>query len=98
MRHVKGETAYINPFYGAHEYTFKSPTKDRVYVKILKFVNEHPKCTRAEIQKGVWGKVVRGNCSTTFAHMLWRDLIDYDKNFCYVIRRKGKSILNKLDK
>lgn len=102
MRHVVREGCPNRPYvgfcYGSHAYKFNCPTKDRVYVKILRFVEAHPKCTRDEIQKAVWGAARRGLNSTTFAHMLYNDLIDYDKNFRYVIRRKGKDILKQVSK
>lgn len=102
MRHVvtpgRENVAYVSPFYGSYCYTFKNPTKDRVYVKVLKFIDEHPKCKRTDIQNAIWGSARRGLHSTTFAHMLYHDLIDYDKQFRYVIRRKGKNILKKVNK
>ena len=102
MRHVKAESyGYIDgPFNRpcVMSYTFKNPTKDRVYVKVLKFVEKHPKCKRSDIQKGVWGESRPGLNSTLFSQMLYADLIDYNAKFEYVVRRKGKSILKKVNK
>ena len=80
-----------------HTYNFSSPTKDRVYVKVLKFVEKHPGCKRSDIQFGVWGNHKKSN-STLFAQMLYHDILDYNSKFEYKITRKGKSLLRKVDK
>lgn len=105
MRHVNMPNHLSNrPYEGAwgyHSYNFSSPTKDRVYVKVLRFVEEHPKCSRREIIDGVWDRKFntngRSSNSTLFAHLLYADLIDYDSGFKYRITRKGKSLLKKVD-
>lgn len=99
MRHVKAETYNYKdgpsnrPF--GNGYKFTKPTAERSYVKVLKFVESHPKCKRRDIQIGVWGKDSHSN-SDLFAQMLYADLIDYNDRFEYVIRRKGKAILKKI--
>ena len=102
MRHVKIPNYIDNhPYQGAwdyHTYNFSSPTKDRVYVKVLKFVESHPKCHRKDIQRGVWGKSKSGLCSTLFAQMLYHDILDYNSKFEYKVTRKGKSLLKKVDR
>ena len=90
--------AYVSPWNGSYAYKFNCPTKDRVYVKVLGFVASHPKCTRKEIQIGVWGDARPGLNSTTFAHMIAHGLIGYDKSFRYTISRNGKDILRKVNK
>lgn len=101
MRHVKASTYnYIdgaaNRPYG-NEYKFTNPTPTSSYVRVLKFIDEHPRCKRREIQRGVWGNDKHSN-SDVFAQMLYADLIDYNEKFEYVVRRKGKSILKKVSK
>lgn len=102
MRHVKAESyGWIE---GARncpvqcEYTFKNPTPNRVYVKVLRFVESHPGCKRKDIRKAIWGKDAgRGQCSTTFANMLYHDILDYNERFEYKVTRKGRNILKKVD-
>ena len=81
MRHVTVPNYTVNrPYdggFGYHTYNFTSPTKDRVYVKVLKFVESHPKCKRRDIQFGVWGNHNKSN-STLFAQMLYHDILDYN--------------------
>ena len=88
------EKPYISSWDGRY-YTFGNPTSDRVYVKVLMFVESHPKCKRADIQFGVWGNHNKSN-STLFAQMLYADILDYNKNFEYRVTRKGKNILKKV--
>jgi len=100
MRHVKIPNHPNRPYEGAwgyHTYNFTSPTKDRVYVRVLKFVETHPKCRRSDIQFGVWGNHNKSN-STLFAQMLYHDILDYNRNFEYRITRKGRSILKKVER
>jgi hypothetical protein len=35
----------------------------------------------------------RGQISSLFSCMLFDDLIDYDRTYCYVITEKGKTLL-----
>ena len=91
---IRKKRPYLNPF-DPRAYTFKNPTKDRSYVKVLRFVDEHPRCSRRDIQHGVWRNHKRSN-STLFSQMLYAGLIGYNKDFEYRITRKGKGILNKV--
>lgn len=101
MRHVvtpnRKNIPYDGGCWGYHSYNFSTPTKDRVYVKVLKFVESHPKCKRADIQFGVWGNHNRSN-STLFAQMLYHDILDYNERFEYKVTRKGKALLRKVMK
>lgn len=86
-------------------YTYTRPTMKCWYVKILQYVYDHPNCTRHEILSGIfpsWFKTVddakkwgRGYASTTFANMLFDDLIDYDKKYRYTIRDNGIEVLKR---
>ena len=103
MRHVKAERYYwIDEAHNRPdqcEYTFKRPAPNRVYVRILRFVESHPKCKRRDIREAIWGKDAgRGQCSTTFANMLYRDILDYNERFEYTVTKKGKDILLAVDK
>ena len=102
MRHVVSKNRKNVPYegcWGYHSYNFTSPTKDRVYVKVLRFVESHPGCKRKDIREAIWGKAAgRGQCSTTFAQMLYHDILDYNQRFEYKITRKGKAILKKVGK
>lgn len=101
MRHVKIPNYTVDhPYQGAwdyHTYNFSSPTKDRVYVKVLRFVEKQPGCKRSDIQFGVWGNHKKSN-STLFAQMLYHDILDYNSKFEYKVTRKGKNLLRKVDK
>lgn len=101
MRHVTIPNYTVDhPYQGCwdyHTYNFSSPTKDRVYVKVLKFVEKHPGCKRSDIQFGVWGNHKKSN-STLFAQMLYHDILDYNSKFEYMVTRKGKDILKKVAK
>ena len=100
MRHVTIPNYTENHPYqgcwGYHTYNFSSPTKDRVYVKVLKFVESHPGCKRSDIQFGVWGNHNKSN-STLFAQMLYHDILDYNSKFEYKVTRKGKNLLKKVN-
>lgn len=101
MRHVTIPNYTVDhPYQGCwdyHTYNFSSPTKDRVYVKVLKFVEKHPGCKRSDIQFGVWGNHKKSN-STLFAQMLYHDILDYNSKFEYMVTRKGKGILKRVMK
>ena len=105
MRHVNIPNYIDNhPYQGSslgccpyHTYNFSSPTKDRVYVKVLRFVEKHPGCKRSDIQFGVWGNHKKSN-STLFAQMLYHDILDYNEKFEYRVTRKGKNILRRVMK
>lgn len=100
MRHVvtqyRDNVPYVSNWDGKH-YTFKNSTPNRVYVKVLKFVESHPRCKRSDIQFGVWGNHNKSN-STLFAQMLYHDILDYNGKFEYKVTRKGKAILKRVEK
>jgi len=100
MRHVVTKNRENVPYqgcWGYHSYNFTCPTKDRIYVKVLRFVESHPRCKRSDIQFGVWGNHNKSN-STLFAQMLYHDILDYNRKFEYKVTRKGKNLLRKLGK
>ena len=100
MRHVNAiSRAYAEPGNKPCqiEYTFKCPTPNRRYVQILQFVAEHPGCKRTDILKGVF-HTKRRTCPTTFANMLYADILDYNERFEYKVTRKGKALLRKVMK
>lgn len=81
------------------QYTFKHPTPNRSYVKVLRFVESHPGCKRKDIQRAIWGREFScGSNSTLFANMLYADILDYNSKFEYRVTRKGKNILRKVAK
>ena len=90
------EKPYINNWNGRY-YTFGNPNPNRVYVKVLMFVESHPGCKRSDIQFGVWGKHNKSN-STLFSQMLYADILDYNEKYEYKVTRKGKAILRKVEK
>ena len=94
--HKERRMPYCNPF-DPRMYTFKNPTNGRIYVKVLRFVESHPKCSRRDIQFGVWGNHNKSN-STLFAQMLYHDILDYNGKFEYKVTRKGKNLLRKVGK
>ena len=100
MRHVVTKNRKNVPYqgcWGYHSYNFTCPTKDRIYVKVLSFVESHPRCKRSDIQFGVWGNHKKSN-STLFAQMLYHDILDYNGKFEYKVTRKGKNLLKKVGK
>ena len=101
MRHVKTLSCsnYIKPECRPCDegYKFNSPTPNRVYVKVLKFVEANPGCKRRDIINAIYGKgYSRGHCSLMFSHMLYADILDYNAKYEYRVTRKGKSILRKV--
>jgi len=101
MRHVVSKNRENVPYqgcWGYHSYNFTCPTKDRIYVKVLRFVESHPGCSRKDILNGVWGKTNKGSNSTLFAQMLYHDILDYNGKFKYKVTRKGKNLLRKVGK
>ena len=70
MRHVVSKNRENVPYegcWGHHSYNFTCPTKDRIYVKVLRFVESHPGCSRKDILNGVWGKADKGSNSRSRA-------------------------------
>lgn len=81
-------------------YTFTKPTPERTYVKVIKFVAEHPNCKRIDIIRGLWWPNAnktdaRGEQSALFSNLLYADLIDYNYNYEYTVTQKGYDVLRR---
>jgi len=81
-------------------YTYTKPTPERTYVKVVKFVAEHPGCKRIDIIRALWRpkaekKAARGEQSMLFANLLYDDLIDYDCEYRYFVTLDGIDLLSK---
>ena len=81
-------------------YTYTKPNPERVYVKVIKFIAEHPNCKRIDIIRGLWwpnaNKIdARGEQSALFSNLLYADLIDYNYNYEYTVTQKGYDLLRK---
>lgn len=104
MRHLNPLcTSCWSAFRGEHRYepyeidrlSFSKPSPERRYIQLIKWIAEHPQCTRREAQLGVWNTTSPGYQSATFAVLLYKDFIDYDKNFRYTVTESGKQLLKK---
>jgi len=81
-------------------YTYTKPTPERAYVKVIKFVAEHPNCKRIDIIRALWCPnatkfTARGEQSALFSNLLYDDLIDYNYNYEYTVTQKGYDLLRK---
>ena len=80
-------------------YTYTRPSSQRTYVKIIQYIADHDGCMRFDIQKALWGcrdkYYSRGQMSSVFANLLYDDMIDYDKGFCYHITKRGLELLKR---
>ena len=79
-------------------YTFTKPTPERSYIKVIKFVAEHPHCKRIDIIRGLWWpnatKIdARGEQSALFSNLLYADLIDYNDKYEYIVTPFGLNLL-----
>ena len=81
--------------YSIDNWNFSRASQKRRYVQVVKWIAEHPQCTRKEVQLGVWNTSGRGYQSSLFATLLFEDFIDYDKKFKYTVTEHGKSLLKK---
>lgn len=74
----------------------KANSKKR-YVQILQYVADHDGCKRVDILRDVFGcknaRLCRGHWSLGFSQLLYIDVIDYDKNYCYHITDRGRAVL-----
>ena len=82
------------------------PTPDRVYVKILKYIADHPGSKRLDIiancghynylniKTKADAHTCRGTSSHLWSNMLYADMNDYNKKFEYFITDTGRKILN----
>ena len=97
--HPTGCTIY-KPYENGN-YTYKLASPECVYVKVLKFVAEHPNCKRFDIIKSLWcpnatsAKECRGERSSLFACLLYDDLLDYNTNYEYSLTKKGYDVLRR---
>lgn len=81
-------------------YTYTKPTPERTYVKVIKFVAEHPNCKRIDIIRALWWPKAtkfdaRGEQSLLFSNLLYDDLIDYNCKYEYTVTQKGYDILRR---
>ena len=79
-------------------WTWTKPTPERAYIKVLKFVAEHPRCKRIDIIRAIWrpnaNKLTsRGYMSSFFACLLFEDFLDYNSKFEYTITSLGRELL-----
>ena len=81
--------------YNVNNWDFSRASQKRRYIQVVKWIAEHPFCTRKEVQRGVWNITSPGYQSSLFAVLLYEDFIDYDKNFKYTVTERGKSLLKK---
>ena len=93
-----GKTCY-SPYLDGH-WRYKKPTPERSYIKVIKFVAEHPNCKRIDIIRGIWipnadKKNSRGHQSALFACLLYDDYIDYNDRYEYTVTELGRDLLRK---
>lgn len=93
-----GRRVYI-PYLNGN-WTWTKPTPERAYIKVLKFVNEHPRCKRIDIIRAIWcpnatKESSKGYMSSLFACLLFEDFIDYNSKFEYTITHNGWKLLYK---
>jgi len=103
MRHINRVSSYfwqkhkgprMSPYIPLH---FRIMKKDRNWAKILLFIANNPGCKRRDILIGINAKhVTRGQHSTVFANLLYKDFIDYHNGFRYYITLAGCDMLEKL--
>ena len=97
--HPFGGTVY-RPYIDGN-YTYEKASPERAYVKVLKFVAEHPNCKRFDIIKALWcpnttdAKQCRGTNSALFACLLYDDLLDYNCKYEYTVTKKGYDVLRR---
>ena len=81
------------------KYTYGKPSPERAYVKVVKFVAEHPNCKRIDIIRGIWRPnakaFMRGHQSSLLANLLYEDFIDYNRKYEYSITPKGYELLKR---
>lgn len=83
------------------EYTFARP-KGTVYLKVLNYIANHPFCKRSQIIEYIWpircyytSYENRGYASNMFSNMLYKNLIDYNEKYEYIITSDGYDIIAK---
>lgn len=88
-------TPYLNG-----NWTWTKPTSERSYIKVLKFVAEHPYCKRIDIIRAIWlpnatKEKSKGYMSSLFACLLFDNFLDYNSKFEYIITNHGYELLRK---
>lgn len=88
-----------SPYQSGH-YTYEKASPERAYVKVIKFVAEHPNCKRIDIIRALWwpnaNKIdARGEQSLLFSNLLYDDLIDYNCKYEYTVTQKGYDVLRR---
>ena len=95
---------YINAYKNSG---FKCANSKNRYVKILQYIADHDGCKRVDVIRDVYRyknvdakdscyknmRACRGQGSTVFSQLLYLDVIDYDKSFCYHITDRGREVL-----
>lgn len=98
------DSQYVNAYKNNR---FKNATSKNRYVQIIQYIADHDGCKRIDIIRDVYGwndvnakdpwyknmRSCRGQGSTVFSQLLYIDVIDYDKNYCYHITPKGARVL-----
>ena len=99
---------YNSQYVDAYENNgFKNANSKKRYVKILQYIADHDGCKRVDIIRDVYGyknvdakdkwhpghRTCRGQGSNVFSQLLYIDVIDYDKKFCYHITDRGREVL-----
>lgn len=98
---------YDHQYIDAYEKSgFATANSKKRYVKILQYIADHDGCKRADILRDVfklnvnlkdsWYKNAlryRGHWSAGFSQLLYINVIDYDKNYCYHITERGLKVL-----
>lgn len=76
---------------------FKHPRKNSAGPRIVAFIANNPFCTRRQILEAVMQRkdYTCGQHSCTFSNLLWRDYIDYDSKYRYVVRSAGLEYLKR---
>ncbi len=86
--------------YDSSHYTYEKASPERSYVKVIKYIAEHPNCKRIDIIRGIWCPnatkySARGHNSMLFSNLLYDDLIDYNRNYEYSVTKKGYDVLRR---
>ena len=90
----EGRTKSVDHPCLADEWTFAKPNASHKYIKVLQCILDNPNLTRAEVHEKVFRtKYTSGNRSSMWSVLLWRDFIDYNKDFKYAITPKGMELL-----
>lgn len=97
-------TQYIDSF---NRTRFSHMTSKNRCIQVLQYVARHDGCKRIDIIRDVLGygdveakdpwyenmRACRGHWSSGFSQLLYLNVIDYDKKFCYHITNQGLEVL-----